>query len=628
MRKRTTIWLPLLLAASLLLAGCGDRGTPSTGGTNASSNGATSPSADPVIDSADLFTDRDKEIGYDDSSAAHIQLNGGAAQCDSNAVQIADSTETGTTVTITDEGTYILSGTLDNGMVRVAAEDTDKIQLVLDGAVIHSTNSAALYIAQADKVFVTTADGSENTLSNGGSYTVLDDNNIDGVIFSKADLTLNGAGTLTIRAQAGHGVVSKDDLAVTSGTYDITAASHGLSGKDSVRIAAGTFTIVSGKDGIQAENNDDASLGFLYISDGSFTITAQGDGLSAGANAQIEGGTFTLNTGGGSGNVASQNSNFGSFWGGTDTSSEDSASAKGIKAAGDLLLNGGTFRIDAADDALHSNANLTVAGGDYQISTGDDGLHADNGLTVTAGTLVITQSYEGLEGHTVDISGGEIRLTSSDDGLNAAGGNDQSGFEGPGGGRWGMDAFDSDADAYIRISGGLLYIDASGDGIDSNGSLTVSGGTIYLSGPSDGGNGALDYGTQATISGGIFVAAGSSQMAQNFGSSSTQGAMMVSVGSQEAGSTIRLTDENGTELVSWEADKTFSSVIVSCPEIVQASTYTLTAGTYQGEITMNSLVYSSGGMGGNMGGMGGGPAGGGPAGGDPAGGPGGMGGMR
>lgn len=614
MRKRT-IWLPGLLAACLLLAGCGDKSAVSSGGTAASDGGAaSSPSAEPVIDSADLFTDRDKEIGYDDSTAAHIRLNGGTAQCDSNAVRISDTAGTGITVAITDQGTYILSGTLDNGTVRVEVQDTDKVQLVLDGAVIHSEASAAIYVVEADKVFITTADGSENTLSNGGTYTVLDDNNIDGVIFSKADLTLNGAGTLSIRAQTGHGVVSKDDLAVTSGTYDITAASHGLSGKDSVRIAAGTFTIVSGKDGIQAENNDDASLGFLYISDGSFTITAQGDGLSAGASAQIEGGTYTLNTGGGSGSASSsQDSGFGGFWGSAGTSSEDSTSAKGIKAAGDLLLNGGTFRIDAADDALHSNANLTVASGDYQISTGDDGLHADSGLTVTGGTLVIAESYEGLEGHTIDISGGEIRLTASDDGLNAAGGNDQSGFEGPGGGRWGMDAFDSDADAYIHISDGLLYIDASGDGIDSNGSLTISGGTTYLSGPTDGGNGSLDYGTQADITGGIFVAAGSSQMAQNFGSSSTQGVMMVSVGTQQAGSTIRLADESGAELLSWEADKTYSSVIVSCPEMAEGATYSLTAGSYQEEITMSSLVYSSGGSG-DMGGMGGGLAGGGPGG--------------
>lgn len=166
----------------------------------------------------------------------------------------------GSTVTITDEGTYILSGTLNDGMIVVSGEDTDKIRLVLDNVEIKSSDSAAVYVLEADKVFITTASGSENTLANGGEYAAIDDNNIDAVIFSKSDLTLNGAGSLTIDAAAGHGVVSKDDLVLTSGTYNITAASHGLSGKDSVRIANGTYTITSGKDGIQAENTDQTAI--------------------------------------------------------------------------------------------------------------------------------------------------------------------------------------------------------------------------------------------------------------------------------------------------------------------------------------------------------------------------------
>ena len=178
-----------------------------------------------------------------------ITLSGGSASSDSDAVQIS-----GSTVTITDEGTYILSGTLNDGMIVVSAEDTDKIQLVLDNVEITSSDSAAIYVLEADKVFITTASGSENSLANGGEYVAIDDNNIDAVIFSKSDLTLNGAGTLTINAAAGHGVVSKDDLVLTSGAYTITAASQGLSGKDSVRIANGTYTITSGKDGIHAEN--------------------------------------------------------------------------------------------------------------------------------------------------------------------------------------------------------------------------------------------------------------------------------------------------------------------------------------------------------------------------------------
>lgn len=209
----------------------------------------------------------------------------------------------------------------------------------------------------------------------------------------------------------------------------------------------------------------------------------------------------------------------------------------------------------------------------------------------------MAESYEGLEGLSIDIAGGDIDVTSSDDGLNAAGGNDSSGFEGGGG-----DIFAVEEGAYIHISGGKLHVNASGDGIDSNGTLTISGGETYVSGPTNGANGSLDYNGEGVISGGIFVAAGSSGMAQNFSSSSTQGAMMVTVDVQTAGSTISLSDSSGKELVSWVADKEYASVIVSCPEITEGDTYTLTAGSSTQEITMDTLVYGSGGMGGQRGG--------------------------
>ena len=203
----------------------------------------------------------------------------------------------GSTVTITDEGSYILSGTLNNGMIIVDAEDTDKVQLVLNGVNITNDTSAAIYVMEADKVFITTVSGSKNVLANGGEYIAVDDNNIDAVIFSKSDLTLNGKGTLTVNAEAGHGIVSKDDLVLTSGAYIITSARHGLSGKDSVRIADGTYTITAGKDAIHAENEDDTDLDFLYISGGSFTISADEDGMSAGSYLQIEDGSFELTAG-------------------------------------------------------------------------------------------------------------------------------------------------------------------------------------------------------------------------------------------------------------------------------------------------------------------------------------------
>lgn len=610
--------LSLMLAASLFFSACSaqsgetshssqDTAVSSSGQTAAAEPGASdtqteaeTPSSPAELSQSEMFTDRDKEIGYDEDASVRIQLGGDTAQCDSEAVEIS-----GGTITIQDEGTFILTGTL-NGMVIVDAEDTDKLQLVLDGVSIKSESSAALYIRQADKVFVTLAPGSENTLSNGGSYTAIDENNIDAAVFSKEDLTLNGSGSLNIQAAAGHGIVSKDDLVITSGTYQITALSHGLSGKDSVRIAGGSFNIASGKDGIHAENADDASLGFAYLSDGTFVISSEGDGISAGSILQIENGEFQIQSGGGSAN-AEQSQSSGQQPGRfpmketeTASASEDTVSTKGLKADGDLLINGGNFTIDSADDACHTNGNLTVNEGTFTISTGDDGFHADAGLVIAGGTIEITESYEGIEGQSIEITGGEIRLTASDDGLNAAGGNDQSGF----GGRRGDDNFASGSNASIHISGGTLFINASGDGIDSNGSLTVSGGAVYVDGPTGGGDGALDYDGVGTITGGVVVAVGSSQMAQNFGSSSTQGSILVSVGSQEAGSTVTLTDESGQELITFQAAKSFDSVAVSCPEITEGASYTLTAGTSENQITMDSLIYGSGG-GMGMGGGGG-----------------------
>ena len=646
--------MALFFAMALMLSGCSQTNAEtSTVSTQAEENSATSSTSETTtvtptnIDSSEIFSDRDFEIGYDETTSAQITLNGTSASCDSNAVLIS-----GSTVTITDEGTYILNGTLENGMVIVDAEDSDKIQLVLNGVSITNESSASIYVRQADKVFITTNTDTKNFLSNGGTYTAIDDNNIDAVIFSKADLTLNGAGVLSIHAEAGHGIVSKDDVIVTSGTYDITATSHGISGKDRVGIANGSFTIVSGKDGIHAENTDDTSLGYVYLEDGTFDITAQGDGISAENVLQIEDGSFKIQTGEGSDAVnldqkeseksmgqrpegkreqketdqATEGTTTTELSGMTETSwtnkesgvtellettvtpkatteittetTEDtSVSKKGLKATSDLVINCGSFELDTEDDAVHSNANVSINSGEFQIATGDDGMHADSNLTIASGTIEITKSYEGLEGQSVTISGGEIGLVASDDGINAAGGNDQSGMSTFAGGHGG-DKFVSDSNAIITISGGTLYVNAEGDGIDSNGSIIMSGGEVYVLGPNGTGNGMLDYDSEATISGGTFVAVGSSGMAQNFGDSSTQGSILVSVGQQEAGSIVKLIDENKKELLSWTAEKSFECVLISCPDIQKGSTYTVSAGDSQTEVTMESLLYGAGNEGG------------------------------
>ena len=288
----------------------------------------------------------------------------------------------------------------------------DKVQIVLNGVDMTSSTSAPIYALEADKVFLTLADGTENHLANGGAYVAIDENNIDAVIFSKTDLTLNGAGSLTIQSPAGHGVVSKDELVITGGSYTITAASHGLSGKDSVAIADGSFSITSGKDGIHAENSDDPSLGFLYLADGSFSITAQGDALSAAGALQIDGGTFDLHTGAGSASVdiSSSNDNFGPMGGGQQmgemapaetTAAEadvDAVSQKGIKAEGSFTITGGMFTLDTVDDSLHAGGDLLITGGSFSLRSGDDGIHSDAALTIQNGSFTIPYLLRGNRG--------------------------------------------------------------------------------------------------------------------------------------------------------------------------------------------------------------------------------------
>lgn len=572
----------LAFALAVVLAGCGTSGDDVPSFSVSEETAGTV--ADPLsqVDTTAMFSDRDWQTEYDQAACISIFLQGNTASCDAAGVEIS-----GSTVTITQEGIYRLSGTLEDGMILIDADETDKIQLILDGVEIHCSTSASIYVRQADKVFLTTARGTQNTLSNGGSYEAIDNSNIDAVIFSKSDLTLNGTGNMTVQAQAGHGVVSKDDLVVTSGSYSITAEGHGLSGKDSVRLGGGEYTIVSGKDGVHAQNDDDSARGFLYIQGGSFSIIADGDGLSAGSDLLIADGTFVVTTGGGSGTA--QRSTTAEGWWGPDSvgATSDTISAKGIKADGTLTIQAGSFVIDAADDAIHAGGSIDISGGDFSLATGDDGIHGDNTVTISGGSVHVTTSYEGIEGLTVDIQGGAISLVSSDDGINAAGGRDGSGFGG-----WGGDGFSADEGCAILISGGVVSVNAAGDGLDSNGDLTVTGGQVFISGPTDSGNGALDYNGTATITGGTVVAAGSAGMAQNFGATSTQGSMLVNLDGS-AGTVVTLADSTGTTLLTWTAEKGFATVVISCPDIRQGETYIVSAGDRSVTVTMDTLIYSA-----------------------------------
>lgn len=593
--------LALFCATALSMtavAGC--TGTKSSTGnvvsseteTNAEETSAQSEAGS--FSSADMFTERDLAGTYEESGAVYVTLSGDGITGEMDGVAI-----NGQTVTITAEGTYIFSGTLSEGQIVVDA-DNAKVQIVFDNVDITCASSAAVYVKSAEKVFVTLAEGAQNTLRNTDEYVAIDDNNIDAVIFAKSDLTLNGTGSLTIVSAEGHGIVSKDDLKITGGTYDIIAAGHALSGKDSVRIADGTFILTAEKDGIHAENADDEEKGYIYIADGDFAITSDGDGMDASNIVQIEDGTFDITAGGGAANSLkthesdmpgggmSQNierpdgesmpqmgekpdeesmSQMGEKPDGENmpqdtTTDESGTSTKGIKAGGGMYLNGGTYQIDSADDSIHSNANITIADGTYTLATGDDGVHADDALTVNGGTITVTESYEGLEGLTVTINDGTIDITASDDGINTAG-------------------------EKMELNGGYIHILAGGDGVDSNGDLTINGGEIYIDGPSDNGNSAIDYGdrSSAYVNGGTLVAIGSSGMAEGMSDSSKQKVLMVKLGEQMEAGNVVLTDSEGNVIVSYTALKTYDCVIISTAEVESGATYTLTTSGTTTEVT-------------------------------------------
>lgn len=630
------------LALALALTACGTgaagSGTSSaggtaktTGGTTAAETAAGTPSEDMGIDAttgqsgggtaaAPTYDSTDLKTDWDTGEATAVTFSGTGA-----AIQGAGASMRSGVLSITAAGTFVCSGTLTDGHIEVDAKGTGTVVLVLNGVSLTSRNYAPIYVKKAEKAVITLAKGSTNTVTDGQTYTFPDagTDEPNAAIFSKKDLTINGSGALTVKAQYNNGITSKDTLRIAGGTITVDAADDGLMGRDAVSIRAGTIRISAADDGIKATNAEEAGKGKITIEGGTITIDAGGDGIQAETDAHLSGGTLHITSGDGSANASTTASGgWRDGWGSFGTTG-DETSAKGIKAGGDLTLTDGTYTIDAADDTLHANGNLTVRGGVFQLASGDDGAHADKTLTVDGGTIAITKSYEGLEGGTVVISGGTTRLKAGDDGINAAGGNDGSSVNG----RPGQNAFAS-GDHEIRITGGTLVIDADGDGIDSNGGITMTAGTVLVSGPTGSGNGALDYDGSCTISGGLLVAAGSRGMAQAPGTSSTQNSVLVGFSyTQAAGTLFRIAAADGGEVVTFAPAKAYETVVVCSPKLQTGGSYTVysggtctgsaadglySGGSYSGgqqayTFTVSSAVTSVGsssGMGGGFGGNG------------------------
>jgi hypothetical protein len=567
MYNRAVRLLALLLASSIV-ASCAQGTSPEIGeaavgvATGATSTAdAPDSSTDTSGDGAANAADHDDPADYvwDEDDVVSVSLDG-----DSISTEATSAVVDGTTITLTAAGTYRISGTLEDGQIIVDASDeiADEavVRLILDGVDITNTTNAAIAVTAAAKVVIVLAEGTDNNLTDGAGYAFADPDQDEpnAALYSAADLTITGEGSLTVTGNYNDGIAGKDGLIVGGGTITVDAADDGIRGKDYVVIEGGEIIVAAGGDGVKSDNEDDATMGYITIAGGAVDVTAAGDGIQGATDVLVTDGEIAVATGGGStGNVGGD------------------GSAKGIKGADSVVIDGATITVDAADDAIHSDGAVAVNNGSITISTGDDGVHADATVTISGGAIDILESYEGVESAIVTIDGGNVDITSSDDGLNVAGGNDGSGRQGPGGGGRG-DAFADSGDYLIVIT---VVVTAGGDGIDANGSIVMTGGTVLVHGPTADNNGAIDYDGSFDLSGGVLVAAGSAGMAQGPGAGSSQAFLHLSfVSTQEAGTVVHIEASDVGAVLTFEPGKDYQSLVFSSPDLVAGGAYDLSLG--------------------------------------------------
>ncbi|MBN1967254.1 MAG: carbohydrate-binding domain-containing protein [Anaerolineae bacterium] len=580
MRKRIMM-LASIFAVAVLVA-CSSVLTP-TSFVGAQSTAV--PSATPPLENSETHDDAGDYV-WDEAAVVEIALNG-----DSISVDGTGATVTGSVVTITAAGTYRLTGSLTDGQIVVNSADEVLVRLILNGVTINSSTGAPIYVIDAEETMIVLADGTQNTVSDGTTRPAAgaDTDEPNAAIFSEDDLTIYGNGSLTVSGNYNDGIASEDGLVISSGTITVYAVDDGIRGKNYLAIAAGTIAVQAGGDGLKSDNADDATQGYITIDGGTIQVTSGGDAITAATDVIITGGMFTLTAGGGS-----------SARIGTDLS------AKGIKGLVSVVVNGGSFAIDTADDAIHSNGSIAIYDGTFAIATGDDAMHADATLDVNGGEITVTQSYEGLESAIITINAGVIHVVSSDDGLNVVGGNDGSGMMGgPGrGGRPGQDAFATTTDYFLTINGGYIVVDAAGDGIDINGAVEMTDGVLIINGPTQNMNGALDYDVSFNITGGFLVAAGSAGMAQAPSSGSAQPSALLNFNATiPAGTLIHIQTTDGTDILTFAPTKNFQSVAFSSSALVVGTTYEVYAGgsstgtmadnLYQGSTYSGGTLYGT-----------------------------------
>lgn len=625
-----------VLSLSVVLSGCQSK---SSSKNNSEVSNQTSTLDEDETDTSNIskfeidpdYTADELDYDYDEAEVVAITLNGDNISCKSSDVNID-----GSTITIQKAGTYLLSGTLTAGNIIVDSDDKENVRLIFNGVEISNSTTTPLYIKNAEKTIVTLVDGTENTLSDGENYILDDESNNEpnGTIFSKDDLVINGLGSLTINANYNHGIQSKNLLKIISGNIDIISNGDSIIGKDGVIVKEAVINIESQEDGIKATKVEE-NKGYIYLDNPEITIKAKKDGIQAVTCLYVKDGKYNIETG-----ETNENSQSNS-----DTSTD--YSRKGMKAGVDITIENGEYTIDSEDDGIHSNNSITVNAGTVNIASKDDGVHADTELTINNGDIKVSESDEGLEAKYITINDGNIGITSSDDGINASSGlstildsgnapgagnrpempanengeedanagnrpempaNENSenilGNNGrmmPGGDQGGFDESDG---SELVINGGIVYVNAGGDGIDSNGTITINGGEIYVDGPTSGGDGALDYADTCEINGGILVATGSIGMATAPTSGSTQYSVNAAFSKTYNGGTkVTVKDSSGNEVLTYTPAKNFQSFVFSTDKLKSGETYTIYAGdTQEGTFTVSDITTTVGNVSSGMGG--------------------------
>ena len=547
MKKQLTILAALLFFSFFSLSGCMGQAVSQTqddSNAPADTQPAISGSAGSDATLPDTETNADEDIGNIEKNVSDKDNNADYDEAYAVAIGLSDggteingegAAAQGSVITITGAGTYVLKGTLSDGQVAVNAGKEDTVRLVLDGVDISNNSGSAILVEQAEKVIITLAEGSQNYVGDAAQYSD-GDADADAAIYAGDDLTINGSGSLNVEGRYKHAIKTVDDLVITGGTLTVSSAEEALKGRDSVTITDGNIKIDAAGDGIKSDNDEDEDSGWVLI----------------------EGGTFDI-----------------------------SAGDNGIEAEVGLEITGGTFDISSGQDTLHSNGSIRISGGSLSLSADDDGVHADNSLDITGGNIIVSQSYEGLEASDITIRGGNISVNARDDGVNAAGGSDADMMPG--------DRFRQTGNYFISISGGYTYVNADGDGVDSNGSIEVSGGTLIVDGPESGGNSAMDMENSGyVVSGGTLVAAGSVRMLV-IPTQATQPVVTIIFDSaQRVGATFALADSQGNIIFAVSPAKIYQSLQISSPELVMGETYTLLyGGTVSGE-SADGSYYAQG----------------------------------